>query len=117
MFSRHRATRKDSYLKTSMQRSFANLRSGRPGPLPHPVEDVTAHIDPAMLATVDQALACSAHGSPDTVRRKLVEFLSRYQPDELILNGQIHDHDARLRSFEIAAEVVRSLASVASSVK
>ncbi len=97
------------YMKSSMQQSFANLRSGRPGPLPRPVEDIAAHLNPAMKTMVDQALACSAHGSPDTVRRKIVELLSRYQPDELILNGQIHDHDARLRSFEIAAGIMRSL--------
>ena len=31
---------------------------------------------------------------------------TRHEPDELILTGQIHDHAARLRSFEIAAEVL-----------
>ena len=96
------------YLKSSMQQSFANLRSGRPGPLPRPVEDIAAHLDPATMAMVDQALACSAHGAPDTVREKLVQFISRYEPDEVILNGQIHDHDARLRSFEIAADILKS---------
>jgi hypothetical protein len=39
----------------------------------------------------------------------LMPFLERYRPDEVIFNGQIHDHAARLRSFEIAAEIMRSL--------
>jgi len=97
------------YLKSSMQQSFANLRTGRPGPLPRPVEDIAAHLDPSMMTMVDRALACSALGSPDSVRRTLIKFLSRYEPDEVILNGQIHDHDERLRSFQIAADILKSL--------
>jgi alkanesulfonate monooxygenase SsuD/methylene tetrahydromethanopterin reductase-like flavin-dependent oxidoreductase (luciferase family) len=97
------------HLKSSMQQSFANLRSGKPGPLPRPVEDIAVHLAPEMLFTVEQALACSAHGTAESVSRTISGFLARYQPDEVILNGQIHDHAARLRSFEIAAEVMRSL--------
>jgi len=97
------------YLKSSMQQSFANLRTGRPGPLPRPVEDIAAHLDPSMMTMVDRALAYSALGSPDSVRRTLIKFLSRYEPDEVILNGQIHDHDERLRSFQIAADILKSL--------
>jgi luciferase family oxidoreductase group 1 len=96
-------------LKSSMQQSFANLRTGRPGPLPRPVDDIAEHVDPMMMTVLDQALACSACGSADTVRREITQLLSRYQPDEVIINGQIHDHDARLRSFEIAAEIMTSL--------
>lgn len=97
------------YLKSSMQQSFANLRSGKPGLLPRPVEDIAAHLAPEMLSMVEQALACSAHGTAESVRRTIAGLIARYQPDEVILNGQIHDHEARLRSFEIAAEVMRSL--------
>lgn len=97
-------------LRTSMQLAFANLRSGRPGLLPAPVEDITQVVDPGMLAMVDQALACSAAGSPETVRREIDAFVARHAPDELILTGQIHDHRARLRSFEIAADVIRATA-------
>src|SRR5690554_1758572 len=96
-------------LKTSMQQAFINLRSGRAGPLPRPVKNLPDHVDPAMMAAVDHALSFSAAGSPDTVKREISGFLSRYRPDEIILTGQIHDHRARLRSFEIAADVLRSI--------
>jgi luciferase family oxidoreductase group 1 len=95
-----------AFLMSSMQQAFANLRSGRPGPLPRPVEDVGARLDPAARAMVDEALACSAVGSPESVRTALRGFVERYRPDEVILTGQIHDHAARLRSFEIAADVM-----------
>ncbi|HRO13391.1 LLM class flavin-dependent oxidoreductase [Amaricoccus sp.] len=97
-------------LKTSMQQAFINLRTGRPGPLPRPVEDILAVADPAAVAMADRALACSAAGAPETVRQGLAAFVARHRPDELILTGQIHDHAARLRSFEIAAEILREAA-------
>jgi len=105
------------YLMSSAQRSAANLRSGRPGPLPRPVEDIEAHIGPEMMAVVDHVLACSAHGSPDSVRAAIMRFLALYEPDEVILNGQIHDHGARLRSFEIAAQIMESLQTSKAIVK
>ena len=100
------------YLKSSAQQATANLRSGRPGKLPRPVEDIGAHIDRSMMPVIEQAYACSVHGAPETVRRMLLPFLDRYRPEEVIFNGQIHDHAARLRSFEVAAEVMRSLGRV-----
>ena len=90
-------------LRTSMQLAFARLRTGRPGRLPRPVDRIEDHLDRGSLATVEQALACSAVGSPETVRGALRRFVSRFEPEEVILTGQIHDHAARLRSFAIAA--------------
>ena len=93
-------------LRTSMQQAFANLRLGRPGRLPRPVDDISAVLDPGVLAGVNRALAFSAVGTAETVRREIAGFVERHAPDELILTGQIHDHAARLRSFEIAAEAL-----------
>ncbi|WP_336071325.1 LLM class flavin-dependent oxidoreductase [Nitratireductor rhodophyticola] len=94
------------FLKTSMQQAFANLRAGRPGPLPRPVENVVETFEPAIAAGVEQALACTAAGGPETVREALQGFISRYGPDEIIITGQIHDHKARLKSFRITAEIL-----------
>ncbi|WP_299131955.1 LLM class flavin-dependent oxidoreductase [uncultured Amaricoccus sp.] len=98
-----------AYLRSSTQLAFARLRSGRPGPLPRPVADVAAEIGPAALAMVNEALAVTAAGAPETVRAAFAALIARHRPDELILTGQIHDHAARLRSFEIAAEALRAL--------
>jgi hypothetical protein len=54
-------------------------------------------------------LASSAMGSPDTVRGSLSSFIDRTRPDELMLTSQIFDHAARLRSYEIAADVLKGL--------
>lgn len=99
-----------AYLRTSMQQAFARMRTGTRGKLPRPVEDIDAAIGPAVRQGVDQALRVSATGSPETVRRELQALIARYAPDEVILTGQIHDHAARVRSFELAAEVMADLA-------
>ena len=93
-------------LRTTMQQAFARLRLGMPGKLPAPVDNIADALTPEILAGVNQALTISATGSKETVRGDLARLIETYQPDEVILTGQIHDHDARLRSFEIAAEIL-----------
>ena len=95
------------YLRTTMQQAFARLHLGMPGRLPAPVREITSVVHPELLPGVNAALAVSATGSPATVRTELEAMVAQFEPDELILTGQIHDHNARLRSFEIAAEILR----------
>ncbi|MDP2082247.1 MAG: LLM class flavin-dependent oxidoreductase [Pseudotabrizicola sp.] len=97
------------FLRTSQMLAFARLRTGKPGKLPRPVADIDAHIPAPVRAGVDHALSVAAVGSPVTVRRELATILDRYQPDELMVTGMIHDHAARLRSFAIAADALTDL--------
>jgi luciferase family oxidoreductase group 1 len=93
-------------LFTSLQQAFVNLRRGRPGPLPPPVADFEAQLNPMERAMISDALACTAVGSPDTVRDGLRSLVEETGVDELMIAGQIFDHAARLRSFQIAAEAL-----------
>ena len=97
-------------LRTSQQISFARLRLGMPGLLPPPVDDILDAVPVRILPTVNAALAVSAVGSPATVAAELDALIARYQPDELILVGNIHDPQARMRSFAMAAEILRGRA-------
>ena len=97
-------------LSTSQLQSFINLRSARPGPLPLPVANASEiNAAPQVMANAKAALRVAAIGAPDTVRDALKTMIARYQPDEVILSSAVHDHTARLRSYEIAAEVMQSL--------
>jgi luciferase family oxidoreductase group 1 len=96
-------------LMTSSMQSFARLRSGRPGPLPPPVDDIEAVLTPQVLESVGEALSVAAVGTPAEVKADLERLIARHRPDEVILAGHIWDHAARLRSFEIAAEVMRGV--------
>ena len=90
---------------SSWQQAFVNLRSGRPGRLPPPVEGYRQRIGPAENALLETVLSCAAVGSPDTVRAQTRAFIERTGADELMLASGIFDHAARLRSYEIAAQV------------
>lgn len=90
-------------LLTSLQLAFVALRRGTPRQLPPPVDDICLHCSPLEKAGVDQALARSIAGSPATVHAGLRHFIAEFQPDELMITANIHDHAARLRSFEIVA--------------
>lgn len=96
------------FLRSSQILAFARLRMGRPGRLPRPVEDLS-EIPAGLRAEVMMALGCSAVGAAGTVARQLRALLDRYQPDEVMVTGMIHDPVARLRSFEIAAGVLAGL--------
>jgi luciferase family oxidoreductase group 1 len=96
-------------LFTSLQQSFIRLRRGMPGQLPPPIDDLASFATPLEKANVDHALVHSFVGAPDTVRAGLEPFLAATLVDELIITGHIFDHQARLRSFEIAAEVLKPL--------
>ena len=71
-------------------------------PVPGYYESLHPH-DQTILADV---LSCSAIGSPDTVRREIEAFAKLTEADEIIVAAMIYDHAARLRSYEIAAEVI-----------
>ncbi|HEX8355157.1 MAG TPA: LLM class flavin-dependent oxidoreductase [Pyrinomonadaceae bacterium] len=101
-------------LFTSVQQAFVNLRRGRAGKLPPPVETLEGFASDVELAGVNHALRYSVVGSPETVRRGLESFLGLTGADELMLTSQIFDHAARLRSFELVTRVRDASAGKAS---
>ncbi len=94
-------------LFTTAQQSFVNLRRGKAGLIPPPIDDIEAYWEPHEKQGVENALACSVIGDPETVKRGIAKFIDRHRPDELLLVANVFDHDARLRSFELAAEAMR----------
>ncbi len=98
-------------LFTSLQQQFVNLRRGRPGPLHPPVETTEGLWTAAEQAGVDHSLAYAVVGAPESVRRGLAAFIAQTGADELMVTAQIFAHAARVRSFEIVAEVRDKLAA------
>ena len=90
-------------LFTSLQQQFVNLRRGTPGQLQPPVERIEA--SEMELSSVAHSLSCSVIGDREAVRAGLLSVIEQTGADELILTAQIYDHAARLRSFEIGAQV------------
>ncbi|MBB4659052.1 LLM class flavin-dependent oxidoreductase [Parvularcula dongshanensis] len=101
------------FLRSSAEQAFANLMSGRPGPLPRPDADFADRIDPGILASVRKALSVSATGTVEDVRADLSRLAEAYAPDEIILTGNIHDEAARRHSFSLAMEAMRGVKAAA----
>ncbi len=98
------------FLTSSMQQAFVNLRRGRPAKLQPPIDGYEESLTDMERATLRQITTCSFVGSKETVKEGLSGFLQRTGVDEIIVACQMFDHAARLRSYEIAAEVRKELA-------
>jgi luciferase family oxidoreductase group 1 len=92
-------------LFTSLQQQWTLLRRGSPAPLPPPIDSMDGRWSPAEQAGLDHALARAIVGSPETVRAALTAFIAETGADEIMMTSQIYDHAARLRSFQIVADI------------
>jgi luciferase family oxidoreductase group 1 len=92
------------FLHGSSRLSFLRLRTGRPSTLPSPEEAAAYEFTPDEAQFVGSWTASHVVGSPATVRAGLEELRGRTQADELMLTTNVHDHAARLRSYELVAE-------------
>ena len=97
------------FLLTSSQQATANVLRGTPGRLPAPIDvaEIQRRLSPDELAAVAHRQRYAAVGSPATVRDRIAHFVERTQADELMITAMIFDQSARLRSFELAADVLR----------
>ena len=93
------------YLFTSLQQVVIGIVTGGRGLLPPPVEDLGV-LPPHVQQQVDGFLGCSFVGSVATVRQGLTRFCAETGVDELIVASAIYDHAARVRSYELLAELI-----------
>ncbi|HTJ65221.1 MAG TPA: LLM class flavin-dependent oxidoreductase [Alphaproteobacteria bacterium] len=92
-------------LFTSLQQQWTLLRRGNPAPLPPPVDGMDGLWSDMEQAGLEQALSRAIVGSQETVAAKLKAFIAETAADEIIMTSQVYDHEARLRSFEIVANI------------
>ena len=97
------------YIATSGRQAFASLRRGMPTTLPPPNKEFEKDIVPFRGTPLEQIESVSIVGTAAGVGDDLRNFVTRTGADELIVVSHIYDHAARLRSYEIVAEVGREL--------
>ncbi len=95
-------------LMRSVMQGFIYLRRGQPGPLKPPVDDLSEIASPQEIAMAQQVLCESAVGTKASVKQFIERFLERTQADELILTCHCYDHEARIKSFGIGAEIIQT---------
>jgi luciferase family oxidoreductase group 1 len=95
-------------LFTTVQQSFTNLLRGSPGKLQPPIDDIEEYWTPPEKHHASGMLEYSIVGSAETVRRELENFVALTKADELMVVSSLHDHAARIRSYEIVADITRA---------
>lgn len=97
-----------SKLATSQEQQFLNLIRGRTGPLNPPVDSMDALWNLQEEAHIRKQLSYTITGNKATVQKKLQQVLQDTGADEIIVSAQIYEHEARLRSYQYLAELVKA---------
>jgi luciferase family oxidoreductase group 1 len=93
-------------LFTSLEQAFVALRTGRPGQLPPPLNSAERSLfSPGVNDALGQLFRYAVVGGPETVRQGILDFVRKTRVDELMTTAMIFEHSARLRSFELLADV------------
>lgn len=95
-------------LATSQHQSFLNLIRGTPGKIQPPVDDMDAVWSPAEKALVQARLGGSIIGGPEKVKHGLERLIDATNADEIIVNTMTFDHEARIVSYEIVSEILKT---------
>jgi luciferase family oxidoreductase group 1 len=93
---------------TSLMQSAINLAKGAPTQLPPPIAGFAEGLGYSEKLATERFTTCMAMGDAEDVEKRLVEFKTQTNADEIILTAQIFDHQARLRAFEIAAQAMNA---------
>jgi len=99
-------------LFTSVQQQFAGILRGVRRRIQPPLasgDAIDSFWSPEERARASEMLRCSFVGSPDTVRRGLQDFIRQTGVDEVIVATMLYDHSARLRSYEMLAEIGKTI--------
>jgi len=91
------------YLASSMDLAWVRLRRGEFGALPSPDEAAAHPFTPSERDVVESYRKLTCVGTPESVRRRILERLEEAGADEVMISCTIHDHSERLNSFELLA--------------
>ncbi|MBD9400451.1 LLM class flavin-dependent oxidoreductase [Comamonas sp. CMM02] len=95
------------FLATSTQQRVLGILTGQRGQLPAPVEGFMQQLGPREQAAINDFLAMSVVGGPDTVRAGFARIQETTEADELILVTDVYNPMLRLSSLEIAAQALK----------
>jgi luciferase family oxidoreductase group 1 len=96
-------------LFSSHQQATTQLRRGRPGKLPPPIDDMDQFWSPDEKHMIGDSMRYSFVGSKRSVQAGLEAFLAQTQPDELMINAHVFDQQARRQSLALSAEIRAAL--------
>ncbi|MAQ13775.1 MAG: 5,10-methylene tetrahydromethanopterin reductase [Sandaracinus sp.] len=93
-------------LASSVGLVFVRLRTGNPGPIPSPEEAAAHPLTDLERRYVQPIVDLQIVGTPEQVREKLHALQQGTGADEIMVTTMMHDPEARLRSYELLAQVM-----------
>ena len=94
------------FLSTSMLQMFMGVVTGDRSPMKPPVDSMEGIWNEHTKYAVKKMLAYSFTGSAENAKEEISNFLSQTKADELMVSTYIYDHEQRLRSYELLADVM-----------
>jgi luciferase family oxidoreductase group 1 len=94
-------------LISSTELWFLNLQLGNRIAFPTPEQALAYEWSPQATALRNQLRALRLHGGPETVARGLDRLARIYDTREFLIVTITHDHAARLRSYELLAQIAQ----------
>ncbi|QNK63248.1 LLM class flavin-dependent oxidoreductase [Pedobacter sp. PAMC26386] len=94
-------------LSTSLKRFFMGVVTGKLELLQPPVDNMNGVWTDYEEEAVNQMIACSFFGGPKTIKEDMELFIQQTQVDEIMVTSHIFDHQARVHSYELFAEIMK----------
>jgi luciferase family oxidoreductase group 1 len=102
-------TKEAEVLSTSLYQMFLGLIQNNRKPLQPPLESMDGIMNEAEAFHVNQMTACTFVGDKEHLTKELKKFINFTQIDELMITSPIYNHQDKLKSLEIAKEVMEVL--------
>lgn len=96
-------------LATSLQQLLLGVITNKRRLLQPPVDDPNIIWNNAEAAAVQQMLTYSFIGSPKKIKKELSLFIGHTGVNEIMATSHIFDHKARMHSYKLFAEVMKSI--------
>ncbi len=94
-----------AYISTSFLQLARGIISGNRKALPKPVDDMNEIWSEVERVAIESMMRYSFIGNKETIQSELTHFIDTTEIDEMMVVSHIYDQEARLRSFEIVAEL------------
>jgi luciferase family oxidoreductase group 1 len=96
-------------LATSVQQFILGVVTGKRSKLQPPVDQMNDLWEPHEEAAVQQMLTYAFIGGPETIKKRLHDFLAQTGVNEIMATSHIYDQQARIHSYEVFAEAMQHL--------
>lgn len=95
-------------LATSLKRLFMGIVTGKRELLQPPIDNMDGVWDEMEEAAVNQMLAIAFIGGSEKISAQLQSFVAQTNIDEVMVTSHIYDHQARLHSYQLFADIIEN---------